>query len=67
MLGCLEEVEENVNRRQFPWSPWLKVPQTGSTRTLTWIARIHSHTLDQHSYNHMVRSANSAIILLMYY
>ena len=26
------------------WSPWLKAPQTGATRTLTWIARIHSHT-----------------------
>ena len=45
----------------------LKAPQTGTTRTLTWIARIHSHTyihtvtttwhslthLHPHSYNHM--------------
>ena len=29
---------------QFPWSPWLKVPPTGATLTLTWIAHIHSHT-----------------------
>ena len=26
---------------RFPWSPWLTAPRTG---TLTWIARIHSHT-----------------------
>ena len=25
-------------------SLWLKAPRTGATRTLTWIARIHSHS-----------------------
>ena len=34
---------------------------TANWRTLTWIARIHSCTLHQHSYNHLVRSAGSAI------
>ena len=29
---------------QFPWSAWLKAPRTGATRTLAWIAHIHSHT-----------------------
>ena len=47
---------------EFPWSPWLKAPRTGTTCTLTWIAHIHAHTLHQHSYNHMVQSASSAII-----
>ena len=27
-----------------------------------WIALIHSHTLHQHSYNHVVQSTSSAII-----
>ena len=36
---------KNFNRRsQFPWSPRLKPLQSGVTRTLTWIARIQSHT-----------------------
>ena len=26
-----------------PWSPWLKAPWTGATRTLAWIAHIHPH------------------------
>ena len=26
------------------FSPWLTVLRTGATLTLTWIARIHSHT-----------------------
>ena len=30
---------KNLNR-----SPWLKAQRTGATHTLTWIARIHSHT-----------------------
>ena len=28
----------------IPMVTWLKAPQTGAIRTLTWIARIHSHT-----------------------
>ena len=36
-------IMKNFNR-QFPWSPWLKAPRTGATRTLTWIAHIQSHT-----------------------
>ena len=35
---------EEIEYAKFPWSPWLKEPRTGATRTLTWIARIHSHT-----------------------
>ena len=35
--------------------------KAGATRTLTWIANVHSHTLHQHSYNHLMRSASSAI------
>ena len=35
----------NFSRQQFPWSPWLKAPQTGATRTLAWIAHIHSGAL----------------------
>ena len=30
-------------------------------RTLTWMAHIHAHTFHLHSYNHVVRSASSAI------
>ena len=30
--------------KNFNRSPWLKAPRTGATRTLMWIARIHSHT-----------------------
>ena len=26
---------KNFNTCKFPWSPWLKAPQTGATRTLT--------------------------------
>ena len=32
-----------IMKAQFPWS-WLKAPQTGTARTLAWIACIHSHT-----------------------
>ena len=47
---------------QFPWSPWLKVTQTGATLTHSGShAFTHTH-LHQHSYkyNHVVRSASSA-------
>ena len=43
------------------------VPKHGLTMAqntvnwLTWIAGIHSHTLHQHSHNHVVASASSAI------
>ena len=30
--------------KNFNRSPWLKALRTGATRTLTWIARIYSHT-----------------------
>ena len=43
------------SKGDVPWSPWLKALQTGTTRTLMWIARI------QHSKKHIVRSASSAI------
>ena len=42
-----------------------EAPRTGSTRTLTWIACIHLHTLHQHSYNHVLRRASSAVIFSM--
>ena len=35
---------EELQLAQFTWSQWLKAPQTGATHTITWIARIHSHT-----------------------
>ena len=53
---------KNFNTSNSYGSPWLKAPRTGATRTLTRIARIHSHTLHQHSYNHLVRSASSAVL-----
>ena len=31
-------------RRSHSHHQWLKAPRTGATRTLSWIARIHSHT-----------------------
>ena len=37
-------MKNNFKMARFQWSPWLKAPRTGATRTLTWIARIHSHT-----------------------
>ena len=41
----ISSIMKNFNRRDsFPWSPWLKAPRTGATRTLTWIARILSRT-----------------------
>ena len=36
--------------------------ETGATRTLTCIARIHSTHLHQYRYNHGVRSASSSIL-----
>ena len=36
---------KNCNRRSSQWSPWLKALGTGATRTLTWIAHIHSRTI----------------------
>ena len=47
----------NIMMKNCPWSPWLKAPRTGATRTLTWIACIHSHT-DVN--NDVVPSASSA-------
>ena len=40
----------------------LKAPRTGATRTLTWIARIHSHAGINTVYNlYVVRSASSVV------
>ena len=35
---------EELESVQLPWSSGLKASRTGTTRTLTWIARICSHT-----------------------
>ena len=51
---------KTFKQAQFPWSAWLKALQTAATCTLTWIAIIHTLT---YSYNQVVRSASSAIIL----
>ena len=38
-------MKKNFDRRiSHCHNQWLKAPRTGATRTLSWIARIHSHT-----------------------
>ena len=54
-------IMKNFNRHNFHGHHGSKLSELVQ-HTLTWIARIHSHTLHQHSYNHVVRSASSAII-----
>ena len=57
--------EKAVRLCQFQWSLWLKAPRTGATGTVACITRIFiSHTLHQHSYNHVVRSEAPAQLLL---
>ena len=53
---------EELYYSRFPWSPWLKAPRTGGTPTLTWTARIHSHTLHQHSFSYHFSVHSESVI-----